>query len=607
MAMYRIKLASGQERVYQSIDELTAAVQGGEVNGEALIYHQRADRWLSVANHPHYQIATSRVQAQKHQSSAEASRRQVINAVRPSQSAIKVDPNLPSTAPRAQLLEVVAEIERKHETPKPIKRVSIPTIRRPDEPATLSAYENMLEGVEVPKPINGNGHSAPKPKPAPTNGTPPRQHTTMLPMRNVKPVAPPLVRNGVPDLGEGLDLLDPEEEAPARPNLKAPTATPQVDKLLSLLEPDEAIEPLKVIQPPKAEPVPVPGFKSIEFLDLAADHVKEMGGLAHPAPRPEPAAVAHHPTLVPRKQVSKMPMLMAVAAVIVLGIGLVFWHPWSTGAANEPTQTLAAAPTPRTDAFGGLSSVDTVATPAASVQPGKDSAPPASRDSAPAIVRIAAPGMNMKAPLPSDFSAMSMEPSTNQVPAATLIQHYATAYSDARGEMEIRMLQIGFTQLFLKTRMASTSGVQDTRRLIAGAGSALRQYRNEEQRIEKAYQDTVGASGRSLGWTPRDLGVWNIRSSNRETAENARLTNLMLSQIDAVFALLQEQDGKYTLSGESIVFESADTARQYGTLRAWINQQVDNYAGTGDAALPATLRQVIKGIGTTRLPQERTK
>jgi hypothetical protein len=210
--------------------------------------------------------------------------------------------------------------------------------------------------------------------------------------------------------------------------------------------------------------------------------------------------------------------------------------------------------------------------------------------------------------MPAGLTAMSLDqPGATQIPATTLVQHYTTAYSDARGEMEIRMLQIGFTQLFLKNRMTSASGVQDTRRLIAGASSALRQYRSQEQRIERAYQDTVGANGRNQGWSPRDLGTWNIRPSNKETAETARLTNLMLSQVDAVFALLQEQDGKYTVSGESIVFESADAARQYGTLRAWINQQADNYAGTGDAALPATLRQVIKGIGSTRLPQERTR
>jgi len=594
MAMYRIKLASGQERVYQSIDELTSAVQGGEVNAEALIYHQRADRWLTVANHPHYQIATSRAQAQKHQPNADSSCRQVINAVRPSNSSIKVDPNMPGTVPRSQLLEVVAEIDKKHDAPRPVKRVSIPNIRQPEEKPTISAYENMLDGVDI--------------------RTPPQSQTTVLPLRNTPPAvpapaptpAPTPTKGTVPDLGEGLDLVEQDEDAaPAKPARKSGIATPDVDKLLSLLEPETVVQPPKVKHPPKVEPRPVAGVQSIEFLDLGTDDVKPINSQT-PEPHPVAAPAAQQPR-VAKQRGNRMPMMLGVAAVLVLGLGLLFWHPWNAQAANEPTQTLAAAPTPRTDAFGGTSSVDTVASASTTGQPVRDSAVSSARDSAPAIVRVSAPRISLKAPLPTDLSAMSMAPVATQIPAATLIQHYSTAYSDARGEMEIRMLQIGFTQLFLKSRMASASGVQDTRRLIAGASSALRQYRGQEQRIERAYQDTVGATGRTLGWTPRDLGTWNIRPSNKETAENARLTNLMLSQVDAVFALLQERDGKYTLSGENIAFESADAARQYGTLRAWINQQADNYAGTGDAALPATLRQVIKGIGTPRLPQERTR
>lgn len=608
MAMYRIKLASGQERVYQSIDELTSAVQGGEVSGEALIYHQRADRWLSVANHPHYQIATSRAQAQKHQPGADASRRQVVNAVRPQTGAIKADSSIPSTVPRSQLLEAVAELDKKQDAPRPLKRIAIPNLKKPDEKPGISAYENVLEGVTIEKPpvaqppANGNGLRAPNQG----NGTPPKQQTTVLPLRNTPPVTPAPAKESVPDLGDGLDLLDLEDDLPPKPEPRAEVATPQVDKLLSLLEPAEPIAPSKPLFS-KPAPAEVPGLNDVEFLDLTADHVVQLGGLSQPAPHPEPVSAPLHKAPVARKRGDRKPMIMAVAAVLGLGMGLMVWRPWSAQASNEPTQSLAAAPAPRTDAFGGTSSVDTVAQPS-SGQPTRDSAAPSSRDSAPAIVRVAAPRISLKAPLPSNLVAMSLDqPTTPQIPAATLIQHYTTAYSDARGEMEIRMLQIGFTQLFLKTRMASASGVQDTRRLIAGAGSALRQYRSEEQRIERAYQDTVGSTGRTLGWTPRDLGTWNVRPSIRETPENARLTNLMLSQIDAVFALLQEQDGKYTLSGETIVFESADATRQYANLRAWINQQADNHSGTGDAALPATLRQVIKGIGPTRVPQERTR
>ena len=50
--MYRIRLATGREQVYPSIQELTAGVQRGEVTAEAEIYHQRTERWLSIERHP---------------------------------------------------------------------------------------------------------------------------------------------------------------------------------------------------------------------------------------------------------------------------------------------------------------------------------------------------------------------------------------------------------------------------------------------------------------------------------------------------------------------------------------------------------------------------
>jgi hypothetical protein len=55
--MYRIRLASGEEQTYRSIQELTAGVLRGEVSSSASIYHQRTDRWLPIESHPHYRMA----------------------------------------------------------------------------------------------------------------------------------------------------------------------------------------------------------------------------------------------------------------------------------------------------------------------------------------------------------------------------------------------------------------------------------------------------------------------------------------------------------------------------------------------------------------------
>jgi hypothetical protein len=58
--MYRIKLTSGDEANYGSIDELAQAVKAGTVTDTAAIYHARAEKWLPIASHPHYKMAKER-------------------------------------------------------------------------------------------------------------------------------------------------------------------------------------------------------------------------------------------------------------------------------------------------------------------------------------------------------------------------------------------------------------------------------------------------------------------------------------------------------------------------------------------------------------------
>ena len=569
--MYRIRLASGAEETYHSMDEFAAALHGGTVTSEALIYHQRADRWLSVTNHPHYQIALNRAPGA---AKSDGSKRQVISAVRPAGEvpATRVAPKVETPAPPS----------RPAETPK---KLTIPTPKKP-ESGPLRAQENVLEGVVVTRP------EAPK--------------TTALPLRAAQ-AAPPVktpvkaVQPQVPDLGDGLDLV--EEETAQAPAPRPSVATPQVDKLLEMLAPETASAPVK----PSSSAA---GSADVELLDLGAPLSKVASSVPGPVfeVAAQPAPVAATPVRAGRENSSRM-LGLAAAAVIAIGAVMMVWKPWSSKGLPEGTE-IASTTLPRTDAFGGSTSspapstAEISGTPKPGV-PAADSsrAPVRPADSAPAIVRVQAP-RNIKVTVPTPNLVASNGVSTLDISATELIQHYNVAYTEARSELELRMLQIGFTQIFLKNRLSSTSGVQDTRRLITSAASALRQYRNDETRIERSYQDTIGAAGRNLNWTQRDLGVWNMKAGQRESGETLRLTNLMLSQMDSVFSLLANQEGQYQVSGESITFENADAARQYSSLRVWLNQQADKYSGSGDA-LPATLRQVVKAIGSTRLPQER--
>ncbi|MEO8200872.1 MAG: hypothetical protein ABI679_10160, partial [Gemmatimonadota bacterium] len=496
--MYRIKLASGNETTYNSIDALTAAVQDGEVDAAALIYHQRADRWLSVTNHPHYVIALSRIQTPAQP--AEASRRQVVSAVRPAASQpsttranARSEPDVPPTVARSQIFEVVAEMEKGQEQAKTAKRLSIPSIKKPDTASPIRAHENVLNGVVVTKPTptngtgNGTGHSAP----ANGNGNHSKpQQTTALPVRTASPPAPRA--NGgtkVPDLGDGLDLVDAEAQhtvgsngssngvrSPS-PKVQTPSETPEIDRLLSLLESTGADQP--TTPKPAAAKAPVlrePARKAEPVLDAPSISLEaplfDVHAMAEPAP-------------VVRRQTNRKPAMIGAGAAIIFVVGLLIWRPWSGKRIDAPTN-VASTQAPRTEAFGGLSSVENSttqsATPsgtAAANSATSDSAarsPKAPVDSAPSIIRVVAPRVDMNIPLPSGqlMNVAEADGIHANISASTLAQHYNEAYADARSELELRMLQIGFTQVFLRSRLTTTSGLQDTRRLIGSAASALR-------------------------------------------------------------------------------------------------------------------------------------
>ena len=58
--MYRIKLTSGEETVYRSIDELSLGIRSGVISPDALIHHQKSNQWLPIALHPDFKQAQSR-------------------------------------------------------------------------------------------------------------------------------------------------------------------------------------------------------------------------------------------------------------------------------------------------------------------------------------------------------------------------------------------------------------------------------------------------------------------------------------------------------------------------------------------------------------------
>lgn len=52
--MYLIRLASGREAAFPTIQELALAIQRGDVDRDALIFHRRTGEWLPIERHPQF-------------------------------------------------------------------------------------------------------------------------------------------------------------------------------------------------------------------------------------------------------------------------------------------------------------------------------------------------------------------------------------------------------------------------------------------------------------------------------------------------------------------------------------------------------------------------
>lgn len=58
--MYRIRLASGEESAFRSVEELARGIQSGVISPEAQVYQQGTQEWLPITSHPEYEDARER-------------------------------------------------------------------------------------------------------------------------------------------------------------------------------------------------------------------------------------------------------------------------------------------------------------------------------------------------------------------------------------------------------------------------------------------------------------------------------------------------------------------------------------------------------------------
>ncbi|HEX5633616.1 MAG TPA: hypothetical protein VFX50_10315, partial [Gemmatimonadales bacterium] len=276
--MYRIRRQSGDEITLASMDELAAAVAAGRVTADAEIYHQRAERWLSIASHPHFKLASERVQATARPASpppvsAPAASEPAGEAGAPALRLMKNDDG--SAGPRVTA--------RWKEPPRLVK-----------QPVALRAPSSA-----VPAPAEPVEERAPEP-PAPEPAE-----------------SPKAVRTHVERATDGLPLLDVGAlpPLPPRATVTAPRTGPLFDKSkLGIPTPmpqraptpkpnaNRAATPRPAARPQSLD-VPVPAPKP----DASRKPTPTSSPL--PAPKPEAARPAT-PTPAPRPEAARVPTPM---------------------------------------------------------------------------------------------------------------------------------------------------------------------------------------------------------------------------------------------------------------------------------------------------------
>jgi len=587
--MYRIRLVSGKEQVYPSIQELTAGVQRGEVTADALIYHQRSDRWLSIESHPHYRMAVE---------GGSATRTSRLKFTRPSS---------PSSTPRV---------------------LPTPVAQKPDQ-GDLEELNRLLVLLDpLPTP-------AQRAEPEPASASAPPELTLVRP----EPArAPEVSEEPGPVFGTMLRLEDlelaPVAEADDAEPAGAPTPVTE-----PLADASEEIAPADLGLPVEIhlDEIPVPADIEPVEVEMSELEATELQSLAEEAAagQPEPVAVAATRALEPtieRKVVSIAPaytdvvaplpppsrrlrpmLFVAIAALIA---AVIFAITSGGDDAEQGLVTLASATAPSaaaTPASVPVPPVDSAQTaPAPSVgfpvaapttgaaaagaprDPSRDSIPPAG-------VLPSAPMIDLPSAGTEALSAKAASARASSGGGAELARGYATSYGILEREFSAQMDRAGLVRLFSQTQLTTNDGLAGARRALDAATSAVRQYHVMEGVIERAYQDSARALERS-GESLRD---WMTHPSLKESKEAADEGTRLLGQIDAVFALMQAKAGRYQVNGNAVHFDDSDAAARYAELQGWITRRLEHWAGQPTSSVPTTVKPILEGIGLTRLPVSR--
>ena len=355
--MYRIRRESGEEVTLGSIDEFGAAVAAGIVTAKAEIFHARAEKWLPIASHPHFKMASDRINA-------------AANA--------KAQPRTPAVTASGQRPAIGSTAQR---PTAPVAQASAPSAAPVAQRTTAPQLRVMRPEATSPAAPAGETDAAVTQKPAPRWNTGQRPAARTVAPKPSAPAAPPvgdlrLVRADALISTAATAPALPEIEFELLPEIVAPEVIEPVAEAPAVAEPvaaapaaPAAIEP--VAQPPQPvadtvvertpanvelvshEEKPAASRGEVEIINpdrtMPVVSDREDSALDIPAPIRDfsPAEEHTEPPAAPKK--SSMPMFVGIGLVAAAAavIGFFMMKPSSpSGAPAAPSKPEQSAPVP---------------------------------------------------------------------------------------------------------------------------------------------------------------------------------------------------------------------------------------------------------------------
>lgn len=637
--MYKIRTAEGNETVYDSLEEFSAAVRRGAVTPNDEIFHTRAGRWLDIKSHPHYRSAITMANGAGGSPAG-------VGSVPASPQAGAGPAPAPAPAP----------------APRPVQQ----TVYRHQLQAPVPKSKDLtfidIDGTVVPQERNATIIRAQKPAPRAV----PRP--TPVPPAKPKPEAPP-------SAGDSFLVMDGGIESPVRTSSGHRTVSDDLEVLFDApLPPAMPVPPARTAENPNAAPAPAakapekPAVSTPAAVKAPVTQppkpavVMPAKAAVAPAPRlpekpasapavsgatpavaavaaPLPASVHPAPSVAedldipggplvevaPHEVAAPAPargparshraLLAAGLAAVVMTGAVLAWRPWQTGS-TAGELTAQAAPV-------GLDSASAAAA-AASVVPAPSGTEPAPAGG-PTIKPVAAigpatvPGASPAEEAPKEEIIAAVRPNfradavistadiaigstdvggkTAAVAPSDLARRAEAAGRTAQQELGVRLSAAGFRSVLAPSRIGSAEGAASARNAWIAGADAIRQYRARIGRIEKAYEDSMLVSQRSQRWPVEELRAWGARQSLAEPGDVSQLADLMISQVTEALDLLAALGGQYEVKNGAINFRSPSAESRYTSIRNWVEQRTHTWSATPVAARPHSVSMILQALG----------